>query len=188
MIDVTELPITPKRWLVTGQNTRSEARRNTQFLAAIMPYPSLTGHEPCAGDTTYTTDWERISPIERTLAEREMRDKCQACPVLVACREWAIAHDKYNFAGGMTAQDREAERINRGQAYVEPHNAAIWNLDLSHFYVPPTTCSRGHEISTNTHNVVVTDVGRAMPSCTVCYDMDRAASSARRKAANRKAS
>lgn len=35
---------------------------------------------------------------------------CAACPVLLDCRQWAIAHEGDGIWGGLTAGDRAAER------------------------------------------------------------------------------
>lgn len=187
MIQPHELPVTPKRWIVTtSKSTRHAGHEPHDVLAAVMPRPALTGHEPCAGDDRFTSDKDKMSAIDRVMEERELRDLCSTCHVLTACQEWAIAHDKYNFTGGMSAQDRDAARLNRSQLYIEPHNQAMYGLD-DDLFTANRRCRQGHEISLNTAHYRPTKSGRLEPVCTVCYDTAQDAAFAAR-AKNRKAS
>lgn len=38
---------------------------------------------------------------------------CHTCPVLDACRDWAIDNQPYGIAGGLTTSQRETRRRNR---------------------------------------------------------------------------
>ena len=188
MIQPHELPVTPKRWIVTtSKASRHAGNEPHHVLAAVMPWPALTGHEPCADDKRFISDKDKMSTIERVMEERELRELCEACPVLTVCREWAIAHDKYNFAGGLSAQDREAARLNRSQMYVELHNLAVHGLDDNDLFTSNRRCKHGHEVSYNTAHYRQTKNGKLEPVCTVCYDTAQDAAFAAR-ARNRKAS
>lgn len=178
MIDPKRMPIKPKRYVITNH----KGPKPRPVLAAVIPMPTFTGKEPCIGDPRFTADHNRVGPTDRFLEERTLMFLCRGCPVLIPCREWAIAHDKWNYAGGMSAQDREAERLNREQAYVEPHNAAIFGLDLDHTWTLPSQCPNGHPLSTNTALMRRMDNGRLIPSCTVCFDKVTTTMSARRRA------
>lgn len=43
-----------------------------------------------------------------------LRQICLNCPVVQECREYAISHELWGFWGGMTAMERQSERVIRG--------------------------------------------------------------------------
>jgi hypothetical protein len=53
-------------------------------------------------------------PSGSTVDYSELRAVCGGCHVLEDCREWAIANEEFGFWGGMTALERQRERIERG--------------------------------------------------------------------------
>jgi len=56
------------------------------------------------------TIWSSNKPIQHAY----LRRMCLSCPVVQECREWGIKRERYGFWGGMTATERESERIMRG--------------------------------------------------------------------------
>lgn len=45
---------------------------------------------------------------------------CSRCPILEACQEWGLVHEKYGIWGGMTPDMRTAERTRRGWGLTDP--------------------------------------------------------------------
>ena len=56
------------------------------------------------------TIWSSNKPVQHAY----LRRMCLSCPVVQECREWGIKRERYGFWGGMTATERESERIMRG--------------------------------------------------------------------------
>jgi len=56
------------------------------------------------------TIWSSTKPVQHAY----LRRMCLSCPIVQKCREWGITREKYGFWGGMTAIERESERIMRG--------------------------------------------------------------------------
>jgi hypothetical protein len=56
------------------------------------------------------TIWSSNKPVQHAY----LRRMCLSCPIVQECREWGITREKYGFWGGMTAIERESERIMRG--------------------------------------------------------------------------
>jgi hypothetical protein len=61
----------------------------------------------------FKTDWGYyVSTAPKQHAQ--LRRICLTCPALETCKEYAITHELYGFWGGMTAIERQAERVMRG--------------------------------------------------------------------------
>ena len=56
------------------------------------------------------TIWSSNKPVQHAY----LRRMCLSCPAVQECREWGIKRERYGFWGGMTATERESERIMRG--------------------------------------------------------------------------
>lgn len=112
MFTAEQLPVRPKTHSYT-------TRRRKQLLLAVMPRPAYQGTEPCVGSESFTHERNSSGNHIHTDEVTVMRKQCQTCPVLVQCAEYAIAHEKYFFWGGMTAAEREGIRNYRGQALVD---------------------------------------------------------------------
>ena len=73
----------------------------------------------CAGVPT-----ENFYPITDKFTpeqERYIRERiCGGCPVIEACAEWGLAHERYGIWGGMTPVMRDRERRRRGWALIDP--------------------------------------------------------------------
>jgi hypothetical protein len=53
--------------------------------------------------------------------ERYIRDRvCGGCPVLEACAEWGLAHERYGIWGGMTPVMRDRVRRKRKWGLTDP--------------------------------------------------------------------
>lgn len=117
----SDLPVTPKA-VLTDIGTVFSKDKGAMW-AAIMPYPSLDGSQPCAQMGTY---WFDPDLDEKTLTHEERaarQDACGGCPFLVQCREWAMAHEEFGYWGGMTARQRRSRRTVRRQRLVAPQYA-----------------------------------------------------------------
>lgn len=71
-----------------------------------------TGAEPCAQvdpDLFFIDDSPTLDSWKPYL-----QGLCSACPILEECREHAIKHEEYGFWGGMSQDERKAERRRRG--------------------------------------------------------------------------
>ncbi len=51
---------------------------------------------------------ERERPGHRVRRERAARALCAACPVMLACRDWAREQREYGFWGGESEEERRA--------------------------------------------------------------------------------
>jgi hypothetical protein len=61
---------------------------------------------------------DKFTPEE----ERYIRDRvCGGCPVIEACAEWGLAHERYGIWGGMTPVMRDRERKKRKWGLTDPH-------------------------------------------------------------------
>lgn len=110
--DWSDIPMAVK----PRQLRRFTGRGGVVKYAATMPYPSLDGTEPCVGkEELYLSDDVGNPSPDRVEACRNL---CASCPRLVACREWAIAHENDYVWGGMTAAERRTERKRRRQVLV----------------------------------------------------------------------
>ncbi|WP_435829279.1 WhiB family transcriptional regulator [Pseudonocardia alni] len=59
-------------------------------------------------------------------AERRALSVCRVCPVLAACRSWAIVEQPHGIAGGMTEDERRrARRITPRQVRRAEHPAVV---------------------------------------------------------------
>lgn len=102
-------------------------RRRKKLLLALIPMPVFDGSEPCNGDDAFTHDTLTDGPQDRAEIQ-EMRKTCARCPKQEACAEYAIAHERYFFWGGLTERERKAIRVERGQAYIDPlHSRSAWD-------------------------------------------------------------
>lgn len=64
-----------------------------------------------------------VKYVESSTEQRRwLRQICLTCPVLQDCREYAISHETWGFWGGLTATERESERVIRGIKVDEPRD------------------------------------------------------------------
>lgn len=66
--------------------------------------------------------WKELAACARTnrrldffaeIPSAEVVQTCASCPVVDACRNYALQYEPYGYWGGMTENQREAERRNR---------------------------------------------------------------------------
>lgn len=155
----------PRRW----KYTVDRSTKRPDILAAVMPYPTTNGSEPCVGRSRmflYDKSVERTpQPLEQIEA---MRFMCAGCHVLTQCREWAIAAERFGFYGQTTPEERDQIRKTRGQACVEPQTAYTWGLGENPFYELPKQCKYGHDLSTGNIYWEAGSEGRPQPMCADC--------------------
>jgi len=92
------------------------------WSAVLMPWP-FDGTQSCQGDAVFERTRDTASDLMIGLAPdvREYHSRvCAACPVLVGCREWALAHEEYLWFAGMDPVERGELRSERGQVVVGP--------------------------------------------------------------------
>lgn len=68
-------------------------------------------HADCA-----TVDTDLFFPEKGSNTSRYAKSICNGCPVLIECREWALAQEELQgIWGGLTFRERQRERVQRGQ-------------------------------------------------------------------------
>ena len=115
--------VIPKQW-VTVQHPKFG-----DVIAAMQPYPTLDEGALCAGDPAWTDENDMRSSIKREY----MLGLCSRCPIVTACREYAIAHEGYGIWGGTSPEERARVRRARKQIMVEPHYAHVYGLTDDYF-------------------------------------------------------
>lgn len=113
-----DYPVLPKQYRIIERGGRTVA-------AVMMPYPTLDLGAKCVGDEAFS---QEITRVPRSQIDY-MKSKCAACPLLVACAEWAIAHERDYLWGGLTPGERVAIRKERGQVVVEPSAAHQYGMN-----------------------------------------------------------
>jgi len=86
-----------------------------------MQRPDYTGSEPC---TQVHGDLFFDFPLNGTVT-RDMRvaiSMCYSCPIMFACREYAIHHEEWGIWGGLLPRVRESERRRRGISLERTHH------------------------------------------------------------------
>ena len=92
-------------------------------IAAMMRPIPFDGSQACA-DSMAFTDRDEWAPDEA----EHLATICAGCPWLARCRDWALAHERYNYWAGMTPQDRrEWRKTNRVQV-VDRYSAELYGL------------------------------------------------------------
>lgn len=90
-----------------GFTTKAEAWRRMvggEIAALMRPIP-FDGSQACKDILTFTEkdEWPATEADE-------LRGTCAGCAWLERCRDWAIAHERHTFMGGMTPQERQQYR------------------------------------------------------------------------------
>ena len=100
---------------MTSNNMPDLSSGNCVGLDVDLFYDDYLGYEK---DYQY---WSEINNKEYTgyLSTKPkqhayLRRVCLSCPVVQECREYAITHELWGFWGGMTAMERQSERVMRG--------------------------------------------------------------------------
>jgi len=99
--------------------------------SAVKPYNKIEWESAgCLGigETVFF-----LGPGESKTYNPMLRKICGECPILEDCRNWALAHEKYGFQGGMSGYERKAYRMEHGIEYEDPSLVA-WaeNLGLGY--------------------------------------------------------
>ena len=89
---------------------QAEVRVAVETISSIVFTGPLTWtvDAACAGQTDlfFASAGER--PEARVVRENAARAICQACPVLLECRDWAREHREYGFWGAESEEERAA--------------------------------------------------------------------------------
>ena len=98
---------------------RKVLRLNSRVYYTLVYNPRNFTDAKCYGVPTevFYPPQDKFSPDE----ERYIRNRiCGGCPVIEACGEWGLAHERYGIWGGMTPAMRERERKKRKWGLTEP--------------------------------------------------------------------
>lgn len=114
----TEYPVLPRQYRIIERGGRTVA-------AVMMPYPVRQPEDAkCLNDEAFG---ESLTRVPRTQIAY-MKAKCASCPLVTACAEWGIAHEREYLFGGLTPDERKAIRRDRGQVVVDPHAAHEYGM------------------------------------------------------------
>lgn len=81
----------------------------------MTAYPAYTGTEPCTRrPVLFTGDDTSAQRVEAA------KQHCTRCPLIVACAEYAIAHERHHVWAGMSPEDRDRIRKARGIVVQSP--------------------------------------------------------------------
>jgi hypothetical protein len=92
------------------------AKNDLSLLNDFVNLPQVTGNEACleTEPDLFFSDFG----LDIALA----KDICAECPMIAACREYAIKHENYGVWGGLSAKERKELRGNKEA--VETHEIA----------------------------------------------------------------
>lgn len=107
---------------VLPASAHGKFRGGDDWLVVHIQQPTFTPDLPCAGAATEVffpsdrdDDGKRLMswPQIREHYEYAATRYCGQCPIVEACREYAIAHEEYGLWGGLSPVQRKAERKAR---------------------------------------------------------------------------
>lgn len=106
----------PRRSVPPGFTTRAVEwlRHPGGDIAAIFPLIPFDGSQECVGDDRYTQ--------EHDLTDEDLRDmqgQCALCGWLDECRDFALAHERFNYYAGMTESERDRMRLRMRLRFVD---------------------------------------------------------------------
>lgn len=105
--------------IVSEKNSRN--RYNKGLVSFVLKYrPSLWDRAACRG-----IDTEVFYPAQELFTrdeERMFERMCTDCPIMMACLEWGLAHERYGVWGGTTPPMRHKIRKTIGWGLTEPQH------------------------------------------------------------------
>ena len=107
----------PRHHKILSQKVLSD--RGKKVIRYVLRYNSkLFDRGACKGIDTnlFYPDKDLFSREE----ERIFHKMCVECPVMEACLEWGLAHERYGVWGGTTPAQRKAVRKRIGWMVSEP--------------------------------------------------------------------
>lgn len=110
--------------------SRLEAHRFYRYRACA---PDPDNPAVCQGDTSVPVDIQ-YGPDDETQRARHARERiakrlCGGCPLLTACQQYAIEHERHGVWGGMsTAERAKAFRARQEPAAAEPQPEPLHRL------------------------------------------------------------
>ena len=97
----------------------SRNRYNKGLISFVLKYkPSIWSQAACQG-----IDTEVFYPVQELFSREEERmfeRMCSDCPIMMACLEWGLAHERYGVWGGTTPPMRQKIRRKIGWGLTEP--------------------------------------------------------------------
>lgn len=112
-------PIRPEWHQVLEEKSIGNMKRNgTAFK--LKWDNNTTEQAACKGLDTelFYPDRDVFSAEEERLFAR----MCSDCPVMLACLEWGLAHERWGVWGGTTPMRRVRERTRRGWVVSDPNS------------------------------------------------------------------
>ena len=112
---------TPPGFMVPAESWR---RMVGGEIAALMRRIDFDGTQACDGDPAYTdSELWTDDEIGRMIGVCETQ-----CPFFIQCRDWAIAHERWNFQGGMTERERARYRKAQRIQVVDRYASELYGL------------------------------------------------------------
>lgn len=108
-----------------GLSTPAESWRRMvggEIAAMMRPIP-FDGSQACL-DSMAFTDREEWEPD----AAEPLRRICESCGWLTRCRDWALAHERYTYMGGMSPDERRRVRKALRLQVVDRYSAELYGL------------------------------------------------------------
>lgn len=88
--------------------------------------------------------------------ERDAKAICDRCPVLAACRQWALdTHQQYGVWGGMTEKDRDRWRRRRNRKAARARTPIVTYGSHQHAYDTCTRVDSDHLVWTGGNEIKV---------------------------------
>lgn len=101
------------------EQTELAGRKGNRVMRYVLRYNSkLFDNGACNG-----IDTDVFYPVQDTFTtaeEKVIERMCIDCPVMMACLEWGLAHERYGVWGGTTPARRKAIRTRIGWVVSEP--------------------------------------------------------------------
>jgi hypothetical protein len=108
---------------------KSVEHRNGSTVYSLEYDTEMFKQAACSG-----TDTEFFFPQKEIFSREDMQIYeriCGTCPILNACREWAIVHERYGVWGNTTPMQRHEMRKRLGWAHNDPIAKADRGLDYA---------------------------------------------------------
>jgi WhiB family redox-sensing transcriptional regulator len=109
--------------IISATLVEGSKRRGRNIMRYVLQYNSrLFQDAVCQGiDTEVFYPVKELFTLEEELMFKAM---CSDCPVMRACLEWGLAHERYGVWGGTTPPMRTKIRHNIGWDLTEPSRQA----------------------------------------------------------------
>jgi hypothetical protein len=119
------------------------SKNSLEVLTDFVNLPQVTGKEACL-ETEPDLFFSEF-PLDIALA----KDICAECPLIAACRAYALKHENNGVWGGLSADERFALRGNKEA--IETHEIAALIQEKDYIMLKPAeTIAEAYEVDTRT--------------------------------------